>query len=283
MASSAARFVFNAAPAFAVSAGWVLGMVIEQLRFDEMMRGMRTDHGGLVKTIRHSVKIRHVLGVVFLVLMVLVPNVWYALDAGIPSTTKTDYDGQIYMAMPDLLRPDDYDLENGTLWYLGAFSYGMTMPNTYWPSAWGWFSQRDADIPSPVNRPAFLSWWDYGFEAIQQGMHPAVADNFQNGYQFAGTFLMTQTEEGAIALLIVRCMEEGGAYGPDTLYSVLGSYGVDTARLRDIPRGAGDHRQRYRLRRGGLPPVPLHRDRLQHLLRPGQAVGPEGGRQQHPL
>ncbi|MHC1680944.1 MAG: carboxypeptidase regulatory-like domain-containing protein [Methanomassiliicoccales archaeon] len=237
MASSAARFVFNASPAFAVSAGWVLGLIIDRLKFDEMVRSLRTDHGGMWKTVRSSVKIRHVLGAVFIILMILVPNVWYAMDAGIPSTTKTDYDAQIYNAMPDLLRPDDYDLENGTYWYLGAFSYGLTLPNEYWPSAWKWFAAQDADSASALDRPAFVSWWDYGFEAIQQGAHPAVADNFQNGYQFAGTMLMTQTEDGAIALFIVRCLEtdiysntpEGAA-----ALNRMAEYGVDTVRFKDI-------------------------------------------------
>ncbi len=237
MASSAARFVFNASPAFAVSAGWVLALIIDRLKFDEMVRNLRTDHGGIWKTIRSSIKIRHVLGAVFIILMILVPNVWYAMDAGIPSTTKTDYDAQIYNAMPDLLRPDDYDLENGTYWYLGAFSYGLTLPNEYWPSAWKWFAAQDADTAATLDRPAFVSWWDYGFEAIQQGAHPAVADNFQNGYHFAGTLLMTQTEDGAIALFIVRCLEtdiysntpEGQA-----ALSMMAEYGVDTVRFKDI-------------------------------------------------
>ncbi|MBN1109903.1 MAG: carboxypeptidase regulatory-like domain-containing protein [Methanomassiliicoccales archaeon] len=246
MASSAARFVFNAAPAFAVSAGWILAIIIDTLRFDEMLHSMRTDHGGLLKTLRHSVKIRHVLGIVFVVLMIMVPNVWYAMDAGIPSTSKADFDGQIYMVMPEFLRPDDYDLQNGTLWYLGAFAYGMSLPNTYWPAAWEWFSQQDSDALTPTDRPAFLSWWDYGFEAIQQGGHPAVADNFQNGYQFAGTFLMTQTEEGAIAMLIVRCMEARADYDSEALYSLMGSYGVDSVRLKDIMTHPTDYVEEVR-------------------------------------
>jgi dolichyl-diphosphooligosaccharide--protein glycosyltransferase len=237
MASSAARFVFNASPAFAVSAGWVLGLIIDLLKFDEMVRNLRTDHGGLWKTVRSSVKIKHVLGAVFIILMILVPNVWYAMDAGIPSTTKTDYDAQIYNAMPDLLRPDDYDLENGTYWYLGAFSYGLTLPNEYWPSAWKWFAAQDASTATALERPAFVSWWDYGFEAIQQGAHPAVADNFQNGYHFAGTLLMTQTEDGAIALFIVRCVENdifvNNAVSAEAL-AKMAEYGVDTVRFRDI-------------------------------------------------
>jgi dolichyl-diphosphooligosaccharide--protein glycosyltransferase len=237
MASSAARFVFNASPAFAVSAGWVLGLIIDRLRFDEMIRGLRTDHGGAWKTIRSSIKIKHVLGAFFIIMMILVPNVWYAMDAGIPSTSKTDYDAQIYHAMPDLLRPKDYDLKNGTYWYLGAFSYGLTLPSEYWPSAWKWFATQDADVAAPLDRPAYVSWWDYGFEAIQEGGHPATADNFQNGYNFAGTLLMTQTEEGAIALFIIRSVEPDVTYNSAQGQAVLAKmaeYGVDTVRFKDI-------------------------------------------------
>lgn len=237
MASSAARFVFNASPVFAISAGWILGLIIDRLKFDEMVRNLSVDHGGLWKTVRSSVKIRHVLGALFIIMMILVPNVWYALDAGIPSVTKTDYDAQIYESMPNLLRPDDYDLENGTYWYLGAFSYGLTMPNEYWPVAWKWFSAQDNQTASVLDRPAFVSWWDYGFEAIQEGGHPAVADNFQNGFQFAGTFLMTQTEDGAIALFIVRCVEKDIAQGTaegNAALDRMSAYGVDTVRFKDI-------------------------------------------------
>ncbi|MBI0582277.1 MAG: glycosyltransferase family 39 protein, partial [Methanomassiliicoccales archaeon] len=237
MASSAARFVFNASPAFAVSAGWMLGLIIDRLKFDGMIRGLRTDHGGLWKTIRTSVKIRHVLGAFFIIVMILVPNVWYAVDAGIPSTTKNEYDAQVYHAMPDFLRPDNYDLKNGTNWYLGAFSYGLTLPNQYWPVAWKWFAAQDTEKVAAMDRPAFVSWWDYGFEAIQEGGHPAVADNFQNGYNFAGTFLMTQTEDGAIAMFIIRSVEYdvywNTTQGQDTL-DKMAEYGVDTVRFKDI-------------------------------------------------
>ncbi len=237
MASSAARFVFNASPVFAISAGWILGLIIDRLKYDEMIRNLSVDHGGLWKTLRSSVKIRHVLGTIFIIMMVLLPNAWYALDAGIPSATKTDYDAQIYQSMPDLLRPDDYDLENGSYWYLGAFSYGLTLPNEYWPVAWKWFSAQDDQTATVLDRPAFVSWWDYGFEAIQEGGHPSVADNFQNGYPFAGTFLMTQTEDGAIALFIVRCVEKDMIQGTPEGKAALdrmSAYGVDTVRFKDI-------------------------------------------------
>ena len=115
---------------------------------------------------------------------------------------------QIYQATPDFLKPTTYDIQNGTYWYLGAFSYDLPLPTTYYPAAWAWLSERDANITNPLERPAYLSWWDYGFEAIQAGGHPTVADNFQNGYQLAGSFLMCSNETGAIGLMVTRILEK---------------------------------------------------------------------------
>jgi dolichyl-diphosphooligosaccharide--protein glycosyltransferase len=67
-----------------------------------------------------------------------------------------------------------------------------------------------------VDRPAFLSWWDYGFEAVNQGKHPTVADNFQNAYQYAGQFITCQSEDHAIAMLITRTLEETGVSSNQT-------------------------------------------------------------------
>ncbi|HEY3421038.1 MAG TPA: STT3 domain-containing protein [Methanomassiliicoccales archaeon] len=209
MAASAGRFVFNATPAFAVMAGWILMLIIERAQFSEFYKSMAGSRGSLLRNLRKSIKFRHVF--VFLVVLglVILPNAWTALDAGIPNQTKKTYDKQIYLATPDFLKPSKYDLNNGT-WYLGAFSYDLPLPTTYYPAAWSWLNERDSGIANPLERPAYISWWDYGFEAVQAGGHPTVADNFQNGYQVAGSFLMCSNETGAIALMVTRIIEKVG-------------------------------------------------------------------------
>ncbi len=208
MAASAGRFVFNATPAFAVIAGWVLMMIIDKAEFSEFFKSMAGSKGSVWRNLRKSLKFRHIF--VFLVVfgLVILPNAWTALDAAIPNQLKKTYDKQIYTATPDFLRPSDYDVKNGTYWYLGAFSYDLPLPTTYYPSAWSWFNERDNSISDPLERPAYLSWWDYGFEAIQAGGHPTVADNFQNGYRMAGSFLMCSNETGAIGLMVARILEK---------------------------------------------------------------------------
>ncbi len=219
MAASAARFLFVASPAFAVMSGWILSLLVERIDFGSIRKAFRA-HGGGKRGLKKSLKLRHVLGSLFIFFLILLPNAWYAVDAGIPYETKPIYDYKVYKHMPDVLRPKNYDAENGTIWYFGAFGYSMPVRSSYWqrtsywPNAWWNMRQRDADEP-PSERPGFVSWWDYGFEAIQEGQHPACADNFQYGYQWAGNVLMSQGEDEAIALFIERILDGVARDNPD--------------------------------------------------------------------
>ncbi len=208
MALSAARFMFNASPAFALASAWVIYYLIRKADFRSIKKTYRSLRGNKLYAIKKSVKIKHVLVALFLVFMIILPNVWFAVDAGIPSNEKKKYDREIYTAMPEFLRPDPaiFNESSGRTWYLGAFGYSLPIPDQYWPSAWRWLSTQDSD-KLPEDRPGFLSWWDYGFECIQQGKHPTVADNFQAGYQIAGNFIMAQNETDAISLLIERILD----------------------------------------------------------------------------
>lgn len=231
MAVSAARFMFNASPAFAMSAGWILALFIGLIKYEEVPRALSGFRANPWATLKKAVKVRHVAVALVLAFLILLPNAWTALDAGIPSETKRDYDRQIYYALPDFLHPSGYDVKNGTYWYLGAFSYSLPLPSNYYPAAWSWFATQDTDLEIE-GRPAYLSWWDYGFEAVQQGKHPTVADNFQDGYEFAGSFLMAENESDAVALLIVRLLEGSGFN--DSVKSALEANGVNAAAVQDI-------------------------------------------------
>lgn len=233
MAVSAARFMFNAAPAFAMTGGWIIALIIEKLRFGDISKSIAGVKGSPLTVLRKAVKLRHVFGAFFLIFLILLPNAWNAVDAAIPSELKRGYDKQVYDVMKGVAKPPGYDEKNGSNWYFGAFAYSLPMPTDYWPAAWSWFSQQDSDVNPVVSRPAFLSWWDYGFEAIQQGQHPTVADNFQNGYQLAGSVITCQSEQEAIALFVVRTLEDTGSAN-DSISKVLEDHGVDYSKLRDI-------------------------------------------------
>ena len=236
MAASAGRFVFNAAPVFAIAAGWILILVIDLIKFQDVPKGfagIKIFSNPLV-WMRKAFKVKHVVGALFLGFLIILPNVWTAVDASIPGNYKADYDLQVYNAVPDFLRPADYDAVNGTQWYFGAFSYSLPLPKSYFPAAWSWFNERDQNITPAIERPAFLSWWDYGFEAIQAGGHPTVADNFQDGYNFAGSYITCRNETEAIAMLIVRSVEGQKIAPGSEIANAMTAKGVDYATFYDM-------------------------------------------------
>ena len=240
MAISAGRFMFNAAPAFALASGWVLIFIVDGLDFNGVRRSLVGASGSFFQVFKKSVKVRHVMGVLFLAFLIVLPNVWYSVDAGIPSETKRSYDRQIYYSFPSFMRPDGYDSTNGSNWYLGAFGYSLPVPRYYFPTAWEWFAEQDTDVYPETAKPAYVAWWDYGFEAVQEGDHPTVADNFQNGYQLTGNALMAQTEEDTIALFAYRLVQAGMARGGEveaTISSLIEQYGLDYDRLHEIMHG----------------------------------------------
>ncbi len=246
MATTAVRFIFNAGPAFALTAGWVLALAFDKTGFNEIGSYFRRHRGSFTGRIKEGVKIKHVLVTLLVVFLLLTPNALYAIDAGIPYEEKERYEEQIFESLPGFLRPPDHDLEEGGFHYLGGFGYSLDKPTEHWPTAWEDLRQKNEDIP-PEKRPAFLSWWDYGFEAMNQGEHPTVADNFQHAYRFAGNFLMSQNESEMIALLIGRQLqlpysEEGGFEGrvEEILIEHIGE--EKTEKLENIYRNPGSYR-----------------------------------------
>ncbi|HEX9567512.1 MAG TPA: STT3 domain-containing protein, partial [Thermoplasmata archaeon] len=207
MAITAARFIFNASPAFAISAGYAIDQVLVRADFTTMRRTYRSLAAGSWRNaVRKSLKPRHVLVVLGIVFLVVLPNVWWAVDASIPFELKTQYDQQVANLLPSFLRSPGYSPSSGSPFYFGAFGYSVPKPTDYYPAAWQWFATQDSNTP-PELRPAYLSWWDYGFEAVDRGAHPTVADNFQDGVAIAGQFITAQNETAGIALLTIRLLE----------------------------------------------------------------------------
>ncbi|MFO8050600.1 MAG: carboxypeptidase regulatory-like domain-containing protein [Thermoplasmatota archaeon] len=229
MAFSAIRFNFNATPIFALLAGWVVVRVSEKFKADglsilysvlavlvllgglivlsEGYDGFFADNyvaitlglivlGSLVyfaymkyKRKREYFQFRKILTALGIGFIVILPNLFYAVDAAIPIESKSDFD-------PDLE-------------YLGSF--GSSLHSEYWMDSYEWLAQQDLlednETLDPEDRPAFMSWWDYGFDQVLLGKHPTAADNFQNGYHFTGSMIASQSESEAIALMTARLLE----------------------------------------------------------------------------
>ncbi|MEC9332602.1 MAG: carboxypeptidase regulatory-like domain-containing protein, partial [Candidatus Thermoplasmatota archaeon] len=198
----------------------------DQYRFRDRLSGMRK-----------AFELRRPLIALFVGLFIFLPNTFYGYDAAVPFEDKKDHDVAVYDFLSyDFLRPDEfmyneksnatlypegvggmYNKTSNQLWYLG--NTGPSFPQDYWIEGLGWLAEQDTHL-EPEDRPGFISWWDYGFWAIDIGEHPTVADNFQFGYQIAGNFIASQSEHEAMALLLYRLLEpevdrDTGRFGDD--------------------------------------------------------------------
>ncbi len=234
MALAAARFIFNAAPVMALATGYALDLILTRFGFEEMRRTYRSlKEGSWRNAVRKSVKLRHVIVAVLIAFLVLLPNVWFAVDAGIPYEQKIAYDKQIQSLLPSFLQAPGYSsVGAGGTFYLGAFGYSLPNQTQYFPAAYQWLSTQDTGLPLE-DRPAVLAWWDYGFEIIERGGHPVVADPFQNGYAISGQFILSQNETSAISLMAMRIAEgnfqRNGGQISAGVSQIFSSFGINPA------------------------------------------------------
>jgi dolichyl-diphosphooligosaccharide--protein glycosyltransferase len=85
---------------------------------------------------------------------------------------------------------------------------GNLIDNSSQPLAlsYAWLATQDSNLPVQ-DKPAYVSWWDYGFQELQEGLHPSVADDFQQGYEAAGQILLAQNQSQILALFIARTIQ----------------------------------------------------------------------------
>ncbi len=231
---SASKFLLLGTPAFALLPAEAIRRLWDIGRYSELRQSVRslTDTRSRLAALRRSFKVRHVL-IIILVVGLLVPNIWYAMDAGIPSNDKAAVSTQVYNSLPAWLQP--FPASQASSWYFGAAGSSLDTPNLYDSAAYTWLSQQDVATPEPA-RPAFISWWDYGFQAIDQGDHPSVADNFQNGIDPSGQFLLAQNQSIAIGVLAVTLLNAEQAsskqlYLPTALNQILARDGLNLSTL----------------------------------------------------
>jgi dolichyl-diphosphooligosaccharide--protein glycosyltransferase len=193
MGFAATRFVFNAAPIFAVLGGWVTVRIVDWMNFKERLKNFQSARqDSFWKATRSTMGAKQIAGSLFILLFLIVPNLWFSVDAGIPSEFRDNYRKN---------HPNSQEfLANRT----GAFGQGFLDPN--WLVVYGYLDHQDTEL-RPEQRPAHIAWWDYGFWEIAIAHHPSVSDNFQNGHQLAGRFLAAQSEKEALEWLSIRLIE----------------------------------------------------------------------------
>ncbi len=192
LASTAGRFLNDMVPLVALLGGWITWFAISKIEYKQMLRNIRNAGGGL-RGLRKGIKIYHVLGIIFVVFLVMMSNAFLALDAAVPGATTKN--GTSNMKI-------DYFGED----HSGAFG-SSSYKEQYWVDAFAWLNDQDTDIATPGDRPAFISWWDYGFYGVAVGGHPVVADNFQDGIPPAANFHTATSEKEAIGVWIVRLLQ----------------------------------------------------------------------------
>lgn len=195
MANSAVRFLFNAIPVFCVFAGYMADWVLRWLDFGAVRKSLAANRGNAWQGFRKGVRPLHVVAVILIALLFVIPTTILAADAALPPEAENRIASE----------SDSEFVKSFMSERMGAYGQGF-IPD-YWTEGLEWLDQYDANITNPADRPAFLSWWDYGHWAISVGRHPAVADNFQNGYEFAANFILSQNETHAIQLLASRLAE----------------------------------------------------------------------------
>ncbi|HEV2165907.1 MAG TPA: STT3 domain-containing protein, partial [Thermoplasmata archaeon] len=251
---SAAKFFYLGSAAFCLLPAEAFTRILDIGGYPTLRRNVvsLSDRRSQLSAFRRSFKARHVL-VFLLVLVILVPNIWYGMDAGIPYNSKSGFDNQIYNTLPPPLRVSP---TNASSYYFGAAGSQLDTPSQYDEAGYDWLATQDTNLPAP-QRPALVSWWDYGFQTIAEGDHPSVADNFQNGIDPSGNFLLAQNESLAIGILSTTLLsaeahESGQRYLPASLNQVLAADGVDLAQLHTLLANASadlplveDHPGRY--------------------------------------
>jgi len=217
---TAGRFLNDIVPLMAILGGWVLWIIVDKLDFRSVIKTVKGVGGGWYG-LKKGVKIRHVLGAAFIVFLLFMPNAWLAIDASLPPPTKAKFDSD----------------------KLGAFGLGVHTEEN-WEDAFSWLKYQEEGINN-TEKPAFLSWWDYGFYCVEMAKNPTVADNFQDGIEPAANFHTAQNEKEAAAVLIIR-LAEGDMKNNDGKLSsgvknvfnkYLGNESEDIVKILEDPTG----------------------------------------------
>ncbi|MAX46508.1 MAG: hypothetical protein CMB24_06950 [Euryarchaeota archaeon] len=212
MAWTAARFMFNATPAVAVLGAWGITSLWRRANWEGLLKtwkkfGIRTPADRITGA-RKAVWRTPSFSAILLIFVLLGGQQFtYGLDAAIPSSVEAEdeLDETIFNIIPDALRWElagfsvlDSSSYSGN-WYLGSFGSGFN--DQGWNGAYEWLANQDTQDKFS-ERPAFISWWDYGFQALDTGEHPSVSDNFQSGIPASGNMLLARSQDDLISMFI---------------------------------------------------------------------------------
>ena len=213
MSWTAARFMFNATPAVAVLGAWGIVALWDKANWSGLVRtwkkfGIRTPADRIAGARRAVWRTPSFSAILLIIVLLGGQQFTYGLDSAIPGSEReaeSQLDEDIYNLIPDALRWElagfsvlDSSAYTGN-WYLGSFGSGFN--DEGWNKAYDWLADQDSQMPYS-ERPAFVSWWDYGFQALDTGEHPSVSDNFQSGIPATGNMLLARSQTDLVSMFI---------------------------------------------------------------------------------
>ena len=222
MAWTAARFMFNATPAVAVLGAWGITALWRRANWAGLQKawkkhGIRTP-ADRISGARKAVWRTPSFSAILLIIVLLGGQQFtYGLDAAIPSSVESEdeLDESIFNMIPDAFRWElagfsilDSSSYSGN-WYLGSFGSGFN--DQGWNGAYEWLANQDTQDEFS-DKPAFVSWWDYGFQALDTGEHPSVSDNFQSGIPASGNMLLARSQDDLISMFIWQLAQGDMSY-----------------------------------------------------------------------
>ena len=187
MSFAAVRFNITAAPAYAILGGSLIAYLIKVVRLDELKNRKKSAFATFRSSVKGSIKWTHAAFAVILVLILIIPSGLSLVSAAVPANSASTAGNEFSNALPSFLRT------NNTSTLLGETGYAVENASQPLALSFKWLANQDAQLPL-ADKPAYLSWWDYGFQELYQGKHPTVADDFQQGIPQAGQALLSQNE-----------------------------------------------------------------------------------------
>ena len=205
MSFAAARFNVTAAPAYAILGGELLIYFWGILREGKVRSTVSQDATGRVRRLMKGNKSwMRTAFIAGLVIVLVIPSGFSSIASAVPANNAAGFNQAIYNELPSFLQPPNFSATNAQ--FVGGAGFAITNNSQPLSMAFNWLSTQDTNQPMD-QRPAYVSWWDYGFQEISQAQHPTVADDFQEGYQAAGQILLAQNNSQDIALFIARVLQ----------------------------------------------------------------------------
>ena len=193
---------------FAVGTAASVVLVIRKAHIRDWASSIRK--AGFPGCFRKLVKPLPLVSVLVVALLIILPNVSFAVDAGISSNTEDD---------------DAY--------YAGNTSYTIKTGDSY-PIEDIWASTEDQPKSG-----AIATWIDYSYDAVSQAGFESVTDTLGNGATSVANIYLGDGSSGAIAAMMMRIMmsntdvDYSSCFPDSSVYETLMSYIEDPELAKD--------------------------------------------------